>query len=320
MSKFMKTDNDRLHSQNHVLFLFLDGVGLGRDIPAENPFALADLTHLQALAGGRWLAGRERWSGTRASFVPTDAGLGVAGKPQSATGQATLLTGKNIPQQLGYHWGPKPNAEIVRILQSDNLFMQLVRSGQRVRLANAYPQAYFDNIARGRRNYSAIPLALTAAGVPLPTTADLLAGTAFSADFSGQAWRTELGVPNAPSFSPQMAGNQLAKSAQQGGLLFFECWLTDYLGHRGTMSEAVQFLQVLDGVVAGLLDAWDDAHGLLVITADHGNLEDLSHKHHTENAVPTILLGKHHAQFAQTVHNLADIASVVSQSLLESPS
>ncbi|HUN24525.1 MAG TPA: hypothetical protein PK299_15455 [Anaerolineales bacterium] len=303
-----------------MLFLFLDGVGLGNASAQYNPFMQVELPHLQALAGGYWLAERSRWSGERASFVPTDAGLGVAGKPQSATGQATLLTGQNIPQQLGYHWGPKPNAEIVHILQSDNLFMRLTRAGQTVRMANAYPQAYFDNIARGRRNYSAIPLALTAAGVPLPTTADLLAGTAFSADFTGQAWRAELGVPDAPLLTPQVAGVQLAKSAQQGGLLFFECWLTDYLGHRGTLSEAVQFLQVLDGVVAGLLEAWDDAHGLLVITADHGNLEDLSHKHHTENAVPTLLLGKHHAQFAQTVHDLADIASVVSQSLLELPS
>ena len=43
------------------------------------------------------------------SLLALDAGLGVEGLPQSATGQAVLLTGVNIPAELGYHYGPKPN-------------------------------------------------------------------------------------------------------------------------------------------------------------------------------------------------------------------
>ncbi len=41
----------------HVLFLFLDGVGLGPADPASNPFAAASYPSLRALAGGAdWTA------------------------------------------------------------------------------------------------------------------------------------------------------------------------------------------------------------------------------------------------------------------------
>ena len=33
----------------HILFLFLDGIGLGEDDPAINPFAIAQMPHLHAL-------------------------------------------------------------------------------------------------------------------------------------------------------------------------------------------------------------------------------------------------------------------------------
>jgi bisphosphoglycerate-independent phosphoglycerate mutase (AlkP superfamily) len=40
-----------------------------------------------------------------------------------------------------------------------------------------------------------------------------------------------------------------------------------------------------------LLDALDPARTLLVVCSDHGNLEDLSVKTHTRNAVPLVANG-----------------------------
>jgi len=40
-----------------------------------------------------------------------------------------------------------------------------------------------------------------------------------------------------------------------------------------------------------LLDAWDDRQGLILLTSDHGNLEDLSTRRHTSNPVPALLIG-----------------------------
>ena len=77
--------------------------------------------HLEALLGGRKLIAQSAPVETeRASLVALDACLGVPGTPQSATGQATLLTGRNVPAEIGYHYGPKPNPEVAAYLRSSN--------------------------------------------------------------------------------------------------------------------------------------------------------------------------------------------------------
>ncbi len=52
--------------------------------------------------------------------MPTDATMGVDGRPQSATGQATILTGRNVPVLVGEHYGPKPNPAVAEIIQQGN--------------------------------------------------------------------------------------------------------------------------------------------------------------------------------------------------------
>jgi 2,3-bisphosphoglycerate-independent phosphoglycerate mutase len=290
---------------NHLLFIFLDGVGLGADDPERNPLATASLPVLRGLLGGaRPLAGLPRRNGERALFIPTDAGLGVPGPPQSATGQAAILTGRNVPRELGKHWGPKPNAEVAALLHQGTVFSRLTQRGLRAGLLNAYPQRYFDGINSGHRSYSAIPLAVTAAGLPLLTADDLRAGRALSADFTGEGW-PEAG---APVLSRAQAGHRLAELAQGYAFAFYEHWLTDYVGHRGSLAEGRVVLETLDGVLGGLLEAWDDAHSLIVITADHGNLEDLGHKHHTLNLVPTIIIGQARAEFGEGLMDLSGLA------------
>ncbi|MGH2524945.1 MAG: hypothetical protein ACRDH2_20750, partial [Anaerolineales bacterium] len=265
-----------------ILFLFLDGVGLGETDPETNPFVTAEIPNLIRLVNGqRPLAGTPRTEGERALFIPTDASLGVPGLPQSATGQATLLTGLNVPQIVGGHWGPKPNTAIAQIIRAESLFVKLKARGVGAGFLNAYPQRYFDAITSGRRSYSAIPLAVIAAAIPLRDTDDLRAGRALSADFTGEGWRTELKIPDAPVYSLREAGRKLSELAARQPFSFFEHWPTDYAGHRSDLAGARALLERFDVVLGGLLEAWDDEAGLIVITSDHGNLEDLTHKHHT---------------------------------------
>lgn len=298
----------------HILFIFLDGVGLGAPDVATNPLAAAEIPELTALLGGRKpLAGVPRLESERALFIPTDAGLGVAGLPQSATGQATILTGRNVPRELGKHWGPKPNAEVAAILREGNVFSRLTERGLRAGLLNAYPQRYFDAIASGHRGYSAIPLAVTAAGLPLLNADDLRAGRALSADFTGEGW-PETG---APVYSLAEAGRRLAELATGYHFAFYEHWLTDYMGHRGSLDEGRAVIERIDGVLGGLLAAWNDAAGLIVITSDHGNLEDLSHKHHTHNPVPTLIIGDARREFGEGLVDLSGFVGAIERYLAE---
>jgi 2,3-bisphosphoglycerate-independent phosphoglycerate mutase len=297
-----------------VLFLFLDGVGLGVDDPEINPLARAEMPNLLGLLGGRRLVAEAAPVETRrASLVALDACLGVEGLPQSATGQATLLTGRSVAGELGYHYGPKPNPAVAEILRDGNLFSAVTGAGGRAAFLNAYPPTYFASIASGRRLYSAIPLAVTSAGLPLRTGEDLADGQAVSADFTGKGWRDRLGLSDTPVLTPERAGARLTELAMAHDFSFFEYWPSDYAGHGREMAPACEMLETFDRVLGGLLEAWDNGAGLIVITSDHGNLEDLSVRSHTANRAPLLVIGAPGARrrFVEGARDLADVAPAV---------
>jgi hypothetical protein len=188
-----------------------------------------------------------------------------------------LLTGQNVPAELGYHYGPKPNPAIAGYLRNGNVFSRLLKKGRRAELLSAYPPRYFEAISSGVRLYSAIPLAATSAGLALKGLADLQAGQALAADFTAQGWHDHLGLADVTVISPVFAGRRLAGLAQGQDFTLFEYWLSDYAGHRQDMDSAVRLLEEFDQVLSGLLAAWDDRQGLVLVTSDHGNLEDLEH-------------------------------------------
>ncbi|GAB4485862.1 MAG: metalloenzyme [Anaerolineales bacterium] len=293
-----------------VLFLFLDGVGLGLDDPSLNPFARADMPNLSGLFDGRrLLADSAPLQNERAALLALDACLGISGLPQSATGQAVLLTGRNIPAEIGYHYGPKPDKAIAATLEDGGIFGVLKRGGKRAALINAYPARYFQGIHSGRRLYSSIPLAVTNAGIPLRSTDDLMSGNAISADLTGLGWHERLGHPEIPLLSPVQAGQRLADLSANLDFAFFEYWLTDYAGHEQDMDAAVRLLEQFDAVLGGLLEAWDDENGLVLLTSDHGNLEDLSTRRHTGSLVPLLLVGN--AQAREKFSGVKDLTGVV---------
>ena len=304
-----------------ILFLFLDGIGLGSSDPEINPFVMADMPNLEGLLGGKKLildslpVGEDGFSleTERATLVALDADLGVDGMPQSATGQAVLLTGINVPAEIGYHYGPKPNKEVAAYLRNGSIFSTLSSQGLKSGLINAYPQGYFDSIQSGRRLYSAIPLAVTSAGIPLMTDQDLNTGNAISADFTAEGWRDRLNLPDTLVLTTVEAGERIAQLAGNYDLAFFEYWLSDYAGHGQDMQAAVNLLITFDEVLGGLLGAWDDQQGLILITSDHGNMEDLSTRRHTPNPVPALLIGEPASRqmFSSGLKDLTGIAPAI---------
>jgi 2,3-bisphosphoglycerate-independent phosphoglycerate mutase len=275
-----------------VLFLFLDGIGLGEADPQNNPLVAARMPTLERLLlGHRMVAGVAPLWGPMATLLAVDAQMGIPHTPQSASGQASLLTGLNVPREIGGHYGPKPNQAIADILRRDNLFMQVKARGGSAALLNAYPPGYFSAIDSGRRLYSAIPLAVTAAGFRLMTADDLGARRALSADFTGAGWASQPSFPPAPVYEPEEAGRVMARVASTYNLSWFDYWASDYAGHHQDAAAALQLMESFDRVVAGVLDTWDVESDLIVLTSDHGNMEDLSTRGHTPNPVPALLIG-----------------------------
>ncbi len=302
-----------------VLFIFLDGIGLGENNPETNPFARAKMPTLNQLLEGRsLLKGAAPFHGERATLLAVDPAVGVSGLPQSATGQAILLTGINIPAELGYHYGPKPNPEVAAYLKEATLFSRFTKEGKKAALLNAYPPRYFHGIDSGKRLYSSIPLAVTNAGLPLFRQDDFFAGRALSADFTGEGWRTMLGFSEAPVMEPHHAGQTLSTLAKEYDFALFEYWASDYAGHKQEMDNAIRLMETFDGILGGLTEAWDD-NGLILVTSDHGNMEDLSTRRHTDADVPALVIGDKTArnEFTRGMKDLTHIAPAIWRTVMQ---
>lgn len=318
-----------------ILFLFLDGVGLGKDDASSNPFLSANTPNFdQLLSGLKLTESSVPFQSTRCTLLGIDPQMGVPGLPQSATSQATLLTGINFAKRLGYHYGPKPNLEISSYFSKEDtfrsensrldiefnpqeisIFTKLMYDGYKVGFLNAFPDSYFSRINSKRRNHGVIPLTVSSAGVPLLNQDDLFNGKALSADFTGQGWHDHLALPQTPLLTPIQAGDKLASLTQNYDFSLFEYWESDYAGHKQDLSKAIIIIEKLDQVLGGLLNSWEFDNGVILITSDHGNLEDLSTRRHTHNQVPAILIGEATYQdiFLQKVRSIGDITPFISE-------
>src|ERR1044071_9835152 len=117
-----------------VLLIFVDGLGIGTR-GGHNPLDLLG-EEAAPLAVFQDVEPRLPFDGVLAR---TDARLGVEGRPQSASGQTTILTGVNAPALLGFHKQGFPNERMRELLREHSLFLQLKRGGVGpLAFANAY--------------------------------------------------------------------------------------------------------------------------------------------------------------------------------------
>jgi hypothetical protein len=297
-------------SANSVIIIFLDGVGLGVADPAVNPFMRVEMATMQSLLGLPHLSREGAGTVTaRAALLGLDARLGVAGLPQSATGQTTILTGRNAPALLGEHYGPYPNQPLRQLLAEENLFKAVLTMGRPVAYANAYPERFLDRFRRGKGRLSANTLAAVLSGLKLRGSAELRQGRALSAFLTNEHW-PETGL-NLPRLSPYQAGRQLLGLAQDHALTFFEFWYSDLVGHKQEQAEALELLHRLDQFLAGLLAGLAGRPTLLLVVSDHGNFEDWSTNKHTLNPSLTLLSGADFARLVPNLNSLQDIKPAV---------
>ncbi|HYX42844.1 MAG TPA: hypothetical protein VE821_14155, partial [Pyrinomonadaceae bacterium] len=261
-----------------VLLIFVDGLGIGTRA-VHNPLAQLD-TEAAPLA---IFADEEPTLPHDGVLVRTDARLGVEGRPQSASGQTTILTGVNAPAVLGYHKQGFPNEAMRAIIREHSIFLQLERAGVRPNVfANAYTPRFFN--ARPRW-VSATTVAVEAAGLSFRQLDDLRAGRAVYQDFTN-SMLIEAGFDVAPR-TPEEAAAVLVDIAHKHRFTLYEYFITDRVGHAQDMTAALKVLTDLARFIRTVLARVELARTTLILTSDHGNIEDLSIRNHTLNFVPT---------------------------------
>jgi hypothetical protein len=290
-----------------VLLFFIDGLGIGSR-GAANP--LDGLADAEPLAIFRGEVPQIPFDGV---VVPTDASLGVEGRPQSASGQTTILTGINAPALLGYHKQGFPNAAMLEILREHSIFLQLARAGvEPITFANTYTQWFFEERPRW---VSATTAAVEAAGLRFRTVPDLIAGQAVYQDFTN-ALLIERGEDVKPR-TPDEAAAVLARVVSENRFTLYEYFITDKVGHNQDMQAAKVVLRNLAAFVRGVLTGIDLSRTSVILTSDHGNIEDLSSRNHTLNQVPTIVWGLDRERIASRIKSLADITPAIVETLTE---
>ena len=272
-----------------LLLLFIDGIGIGPPGPS-NPLAGSGAPLLGVHAGrlrddtiDELPAG---WWGT-----PLDATLGVEGLPQSATGQTTLLSGVNAARLLGRHHPALPGPTLRAVLLDHSILKRVREAGRTAIFANAYGPRFFAASRHGLpRRASASTVATWASGAGFRTLDDMVRGEAVFHVVVRDTLR-EKGL-HVPLISPEDAGGHLAALVRGHDFVFFEHFLSDLIGHGRVARNPIDHLWMLErfvGAVAGGLDPDRDG---VVVTSDHGNLEDLSVTSHTRYPVPLLVWGQ----------------------------
>jgi hypothetical protein len=196
---------------------------------------------------------------------------------------------------------------MLEIIRERSIFRQLTRAGiAPITFANTYTQKFFEERPRW---VSATTAAMEAAGVPFRTVTDNQAGRAVFHDFTNQAL-IERGEDVA-SRTADEAATVLARVVSENRFTLYEYFITDKAGHAQDMAAAKTVLQNLARLIRGLLDKIDLRETSVILTSDHGNIEDLSSRNHTLNMVPTIVWGAHQESITNRIRSLADITPAI---------
>jgi 2,3-bisphosphoglycerate-independent phosphoglycerate mutase len=291
-----------------VLLIFVDGLGIGAR-GRHNPLhALGEAAAPLAV-----FEDEEPLLPFGGLLARTDARLGVEGRPQSASGQTTILTGVNIPQRLGYHKQGFPNEQMREVLRAHSLFLRLRNLGGGPDIfANAYPPQFF---AKRPRWVAATTVAVEAAGLPFRTFEDLREGRAVFHDFTNRALLAR--GEDVPPRTPEEAAAVLASLAATHRFTLYEHFIADRAGHDRDEASARAILEELARFVRTVLSLVDLARTTVLLTSDHGNVEDLSTRNHTLNPVPTLAWGRAREAAVERVRTLADITPTILDILKE---
>lgn len=293
----------------NVLLFFIDGLGIGTR-GSHNP--LDGLTDADPVAIFQNEASQIPFDGV---LVETDARLGIEGRPQSASGQTTILTGVNAPAAIGYHKQGFPNKALLEIIRTHSIFLQLKSAGvEPITFANTYTKRFFETRPRW---ISATTAAVEAAGLRFNIVDDLKAGRAVYQDFTNRLL-IERGE-HVELRTPEEAAEVLASIVANNRFTLYEYFITDKVGHAQDMTSARLVLQNLARMIRRLLERVELHKTTVILTSDHGNIEDLSTRSHTLNPVPTIVWGANKDSISKSINSLADITPAIVGALVARP-
>ena len=127
--------------------------------------------------------------------------------------------------------------------------------------------------------------------------------------------------PKVPTYDlkPEMSANEVTEKVIEAiNSKKYNCIILNYanpdmVGHTGNLEATIKAIETIDNAVGKVVKEIQKQNGVLIITADHGNAEQMidnktgePHTAHTTNPMPIILIGMENIELKQG--KLADIA------------
>jgi len=291
---------------SHILLLFVDGLGIGEENERCNPCcepATKYFRHFLHQAFPKPIA-------ANGLALALDACLDWPGLPQSATGQTALLTGVNASQSLGKHLNGFPNQALREIIEQYSLLKTLQQRGYQAAFLNTFRPPFFDyNPYDILRYLSVTSVSTLYAGLSFFNLDDLRQQRSIYHDLTNESLIAS-GF-KVPRFTPEQAGAIIAQRSRDYDFSFFEYFQTDLAGHSQNLPSAQQELNKLDGFVDAVLYHSNLDDTLVLLTSDHGNIENVCVKGHTRNPAMTLLFGCGANETATALSSILDVVPAI---------
>jgi hypothetical protein len=297
-----------------IAYIFIDGIGFGEKDSAKNPFT--------KFASGFFLplGGKEPEDGSifqNCTYLKIDPSMGIKGLPQSATGQTALWTGINAPRVVGRHISGFPSFTLKKIINEYSVIKIFEENGYKASFINCYNPKYIEHIEKNPKHISASTMVQLAAKKSLNTFDDLREGRGLYMDINHlvlKEYAKDILSSDDPLLQerdPYKMGKLFCEIVSNYDLSIYEFFLTDKVGHDQNWDMAKRVIHTVEAFMNGIIENFPKEKGQLILSSDHGNLEDLSVGTHTTNLVPCFLYGKHTEEIKHTVKALCDIVPAI---------
>lgn len=299
---------------SNVLFIFLDGVGIGENDPKKNPFVSGKINFLEKIFSETPVVGNCRLVNSNTFCFPVDSLLGINNDiPQSGTGQTTIFCGINAAKILGKHFGPFPHSELIPYLSEHSIYSSLIKMNKKVCFANAYPPVFFKYLESAKKRTSVSTMTARLNNIKINSIEEVRNFSALTAEITNHRWQRLLKL-DLPIITIDRAVETLLKIAEENDFTFYEYFLTDHFGHGRNLDEMDENLEILSEFLVKIIEA--NKNLTILITSDHGNLEDISTKSHTLNPAIGISAGINSKYLSEKIHSLIDIKKVLIEVIL----
>ena len=180
--------------------------------------------------------------------------------------------------------------------------------GKKVCFADAYLVDSVDEL-RDRRFKSVTTVMALTVPESISTTADLLEDRALMQDLTRETIQDR--YPEIPVITPEDAAAHLFGIARLNDFTLYEFFQTDVAGHSMDYGRACAVLRTYDRFLAALVRFTRAAGITVLLTADHGNIEEMNERGHTRNPVPFIAFGPREEEIRARVKSLVDVTPAI---------